>query len=145
MQDINDHLTHQRWLLDNGLINDLHKDNLFVYGTIVHKEIQAVQVDIDVEKKQVRYDVYITGGLIKKIALFDRLQNSTGIIALWRLRNLVRNEGNLNFHSVLNKFVKDYCGPKWNADVKVKNIEEYEEGFKQQAKNDRPADKPVDQ
>lgn len=127
--EINDHVDHQRWLIDNGFINDLHKDNLYMYGTIVHKDVRAVEVHIETETKNISYEIFVDSGLQKKIDKYNRLVNSTKIFDLWLFRRLLRKEGNLNFKSVLIGFVKTYLGPKWNVNVVIKSIKEYEEGY----------------
>jgi len=143
MLDNNDHIDHQRWLIDNGFINDLHKDNLFVYGTLVHKEIEAAEVRIDITNKTVDYDLYIGPSLRKRMALYLELSKSESIIGLWRYKRMLSKEGNLNFLQIINNFVKSYLGSKWSATINLKDIREYEEGFKQEPGASPPADKPA--
>ena len=142
--DTNDHVDHQRWLMENGFINDLHKDNLYMYGAICHLEIEAVEVQIDVAKKVVEYDLYMQTALLSKIKLFSKLRSSTSIIGLWRFKKLVKKQGNLDFNSVLTNFVKDYLGPKWSVITNLKDVSNYEEGFKPESDVSTTADKPVD-
>lgn len=139
-----DHVDHQRWLIDNGFINDLHKDNLYMYGALVHKNIEAVQVDVDVEKKAVAYELYVSSALIKKLDKFHKLSKSQSLLDLWLLKRLLIKEGNLNFENILSRFVKDYLGPKWSITLQVKNIKDYEEGFEQSGNDGAAADKPAD-
>ena len=137
--NVNDHLDHQRWLLNHGLINDLHKDTLYMYGAIVHKNVQAVEVRIDVENKVVEYDVYIDTELEKVLKKYETLSKSNSIISLWRLKKLLTKEGNLNFMSMLSRFVTDYCRPKWSVRLQIRNFAQYEDGFKQQQDQDEHA------
>jgi hypothetical protein len=138
--DTVDHVDHQRWLIDNGFINDLHKDNLYMYGALVHKEIDAIELKIDLNKKTVEYDLYMRASLQKKVDKFNRLSKSQGILDLWLLKRLIKKEGNLNFLSVLSNFVKDYLGPKWAVVANLKDISDYEEGFEQKSTGDVPVD-----
>lgn len=132
MQDIaGDHLSHQRWLIDNGFINDLHKDNLYMYGAIVHRDIEAVEVRIDMSTKTIAYDIYAPTRLLRKMNKYFILSRSNSIIGLWRFKRMLKREGNLNITNLLSKFVKDYLGPKWGVEVNLKDIKAYEEGFKQ--------------
>lgn len=131
---IHDHIDHQRWLLDHGFINDLHKDNLYMYGAIVHKDVMAVEVKVDCEKKLVSYDLYCDASLLKKITKYIELSKSDTVIGLWRFKRLLLKEGNLNIEFLLNNFIKDYCGPKWRAEVNLKDFNGYEEGFREQDK-----------
>ena len=131
MTDLNtyDHLGHQRWLIDSGLINDLHKDTLFMYGSVVHKDVQAVHVMIRPEKKTVDYIIYLEAGLIKKNKKFCELKASTSVFGLWRFKRMLEIEGNLDLEFIADKFVKDYCGPKWKASVIIEDYKNYEEGL----------------
>lgn len=125
--DLNDHLTHQRWLLNHGFINDLHKDNLFAFGSLVHNEVRAVHVRITHEKKIVNYDIYVDSSLIRALSKYKKLRNTTSIFGLWRLKRLIKREGNLNFNFIIDKFTKDYCGKDWKAELKVMNIADYKD------------------
>ena len=125
-------LDHQRWLMNNGLINDMHKDQLYVFGAILHREIDAVELDIDVENKIVNYHLYIGDGLKKKIRKYNELALSKGIFGMWRFKKLLEKEGNLNFSTLINRFVKDYCGPKWGSRVEVVDVEDYIDGYQEQ-------------
>lgn len=127
---VEEHLDHQRWLMNNGLLNDLHKDTLYLYGTLVHKEVQAVELDIDIENKSLTYVIYVGSKLFKSYQLYNELRTSDSIIGLWRLKRLLKKKGNLNFMAILGNFVKDYCGPKWNIKLEIKDFNSYEDGFK---------------
>ena len=140
--DINDHMDHQRWLLSHGFINDLHKDNLYMYGAIAHKDISALELDIDVEKKTVTYSMYCTTSLLGKIDKYKQLSTSKGVFGLWKFKRLLKKEGNLNIKFLLNKFVKDYCGPAWQVELSLKDYKNYEDGFeKEETKEGGAADK----
>jgi hypothetical protein len=141
--DIHDHIDHQRWLLEHGFINDLHKDNLYMYGAIVHKDVNAVELDINVEKKLIKYHLYCDKGLLKKINKYEQLSNSTGVIGLWRFKRMLTKEGNLNIKHLLSNFVKDYCGPKWRVELDLKDYRDYKDGYEEQ-ETSREADKQPD-
>ena len=130
--DLKEMMDHQRWLIDNGLFTDHIKDNLHLFGSLVHKEILALHTKIDVENKVINYDMYVSLGLLKKINLFNKLTNSTSIIDMWRLKRLIKKEGNFNFNAILNKFVKDFCGPLWSAKANIKNINTYVDNLDEQ-------------
>ena len=144
-RDLNEHIDHQRWLLEHGFVNDLHKDNLFMYGSIVHKDIKAAQVDVQPEKKNVVYTLYVTSNLLKKIELYKQLSQSTGIMGMWRFKRMLKKEGNLNLKHLLLRFVTDYCGPKWSIALNLKDIKDYEEGFEEEKQRDSEADKRPDE
>lgn len=135
---VEEHLDHQRWLMNNGLLNDLHKDTLYLYGTLVHKDVQAIELNIDIEKKMLDYVVYISPKLMQSYKLYNELRATDSIIGLWRLKRLLKKKGNLNFMAILSGFVKDYCGPKWNIKLQIKDFGGYEDGFKEA--NTGPAD-----
>lgn len=136
---INDHIDHQRWLLDHGFINDLHKDNLYMYGAILHRNVQAVELDIDCNIKTVTYRIYCENRLLRKLDKYDKLSKSNSVIGLWRFKRLLEKEGNLNFKHLLGNFVKDYCGPKWKVELSLKSYKEYKDGFEEQQKQEDSA------
>jgi hypothetical protein len=128
---VEEHLDHQRWLMNNGLLNDLHKDTLYLYGTLVHKDVQAIELNIDIENKNLDYTIYVHPKLFKSYELYSELCNTDSIIGLWRLKRLLKKKGNLNFMAILSGFVKDYCGPKWSVKLKIEDFSSYESGFKE--------------
>ncbi len=128
---LNELLDHQRWLLNNGLADDRMKDDLFLYGTLIHKDVKAVELAIDADKKKISYNVYITKTLKAKLDSYEKLKNAEGLLDLWKLNRLLKKEGNLNLHHSLNSFVKDRCGSKWSADLKIADFATYEEGFRE--------------
>ena len=125
--DLNDHMDHQRWLMNNGFINDLHKDTLFMYGSIVHRDVRSLEVEIDKDNKQVRYAAYVELRLLKKIVKFNEYRQSVSVWGLWSFKRMLKKEGNLDLESIVNKFVKDYCGPAWSATLDMKDINTYNE------------------
>jgi len=125
--DLNDHMDHQRWLMNNGFINDLHKDTLFMYGSIVHRDVRSLEVEIDKDNKQVRYAAYVESRLLKKIVKFNEYRQSVSVWGLWSFKRMLKKEGNLDLESIVNKFVKDYCGPAWSATLDMKDINTYNE------------------
>ena len=130
--NINDVRDHQRWLIDNGFMNDMHKDQIYLFGAILHKSIEAIELSIDVENKLIEYALYVPKELIKKISKFNKLSNSDSLWDLWRLKRMLKTEGNLNFTQVVSIFIKDYCGPKWTSKVKMIDIAEYKDGYERQ-------------
>ena len=56
--EINDHIDQQRWLINNGFFNDMHKDNLYLFGALVHKNVEAVALSIDIATKTVKYQLH---------------------------------------------------------------------------------------
>lgn len=143
MLNKDDHIDHQRWLIENGFINDLHKDNLYMYGALCHKDILAVELRINIEEKTVEYDLYMPKSLLKKINKYNKLRLGVGIIDLWRLKRLLKREGSLDFNSMLWNFVRDYLGPKWKVKSNNYDIESYEDGFEQETKVSDVVDKPA--
>lgn len=124
-QKLLEYVDQQRWLLNNGLLSDSIKNQLFFCGTIVHKDVQAVELKLTPEKRLVSYVIYVEKDLIKKIGLYNELSTSTSVFGMWRFKRLLRREGSLDFQQLLNKFVKDFCGPMWSAEVAVTDFAEY--------------------
>jgi hypothetical protein len=126
-QGINDHIDQQRWLISNGLFNDMHKDNLYLFGALVHKEVQAVELNIDIDNKMINYQVYCSKRLIGVLTKYKELEHSDKLLDLWKLKRILKKEGNLNFSILINGMVKNFCGPKWVVTVEVKDVKDYEE------------------
>lgn len=139
--DLEKLIDSQRWLMNNGLSNDLLKDQLFLFGSIVHKDISAVEVDVDFQKKAVKYQLYATNNLLKKINKFNKLAESNSVFGLWRFKRFLLKEGNLNLRSIVTRFVKDYLGPKWIAEVEMRSVEEYINDGAEKAENSGSKDK----
>jgi len=123
--DIAKIMDSDRWLLNNGLVSDSVKNQLFFCGSIVHKDVQAVEVRITPENKLVDYIIYVTPELIKKIAKYNKLSVSKSVFGMWRFKRLLKKEGCLDLQKVLNSFVTDYCGPKWIAKASVISFDSY--------------------
>jgi hypothetical protein len=118
-------MDQHRWLLNNGLVSDNVKNQLFFYGSIVHRNVQAVELDIHAEDKLVKYKIYVDKALLKDMDLYKELSKSTSLFGMWRFRRLLRKHGSLDFQMLLGKFVKDYCGPMWNATATVVDFDTY--------------------
>lgn len=123
--DVTEIMDSDRWLLNNGLVSDTIKNQLFFCGSIVHKDVQAVEVKVTPEKKLVDYIIYVAPSLLAKIARYQKLSSSKSIFGLWRFKRLLKREGCLDFQKILNSFVTDYCGPKWNTQVSIINFDSY--------------------
>ncbi len=127
---LNHVLDTQRWLMNNGFLNDMIKDQLYMYGAIVHRNIEAVELDADVSKKSVSYQLYISKSLLNKHKKFLELrENTDSLWTLWRFRRLLKKEGNLDFSKLIDNFIKSFCGPKWTSEVEVKDVAEYVDGY----------------
>jgi len=124
-----------RWLINNGLISDSIKNQLFFCGSIVHKNVQAVEVMIKPETKLVDYIIYARSDLIKKIDKYNQLSTSTSLYDMWRFKRLLKKEGCLNFQKVLNSFVADYCGPKWTTKVTILSFDDYVDSIEAENEN----------
>jgi hypothetical protein len=122
---IEEMMNTQRWFLNNGLVPDSVKNQLFFYGSIIHTEVQAVEVKIRPEVKTVDYVVYVNKDLMQKIDTYKKLSTATSLFGLWRFKRFLKKEGSLDFHSMINSFVRDFCGPAWAATVSVADFDKY--------------------
>jgi len=125
LQKLTEMVDQQRWLLNNGLVPDSAKNQLFFYGSIVHAEVQAVEVKIRPEDKFVDYTIYLQKGLIAKMAKYQRLSTATSLFGMWRFKRFLKKEGSLDFQNMLSAFVRDYCGPSWSTKVTVLDFDVY--------------------
>jgi hypothetical protein len=123
--DVTEIMDSDRWLLNNGLVSDNVKNQLFFCGSIVHKDVQAVEVRVIPEKKLVDYIIYVTPDLLVKIAQYQKLSSSKSVFGLWRFKRLLKREGCLDLQKILNSFVTDYCGPKWVAKASIISFDSY--------------------
>lgn len=126
-KEIAQYLDQERWLMNNGLITDSAKNQLFFCGSIVHKDVCSLDLAIDPEKKIVSYNIFVDKKLLDKVNKYKELSTKKDLISMWRFKRLLKKEGNLNFTGILNKFVKDYCGPKWAVSVEVLDFAKYNE------------------
>jgi hypothetical protein len=124
-QKLLEYVDQQRWLLNNGLLSDSIKNQLFFCGTIVHKDVQAVELKLTPEKRLISYVIYVEKPLLKKIDLYNKLSTSTSLFGMWRFKRFLKKEGSLDFQQLLSKFVKDFCGPTWATEVVVFDFAEY--------------------
>ena len=124
--DNQDNINAQRWLMSNGILTDLHKDNLFMYGTIVHPGVAFVELDVDVDNKTLSYTVFINRALAKALAKYKKYTASNSIWNLFWLRRLIKKQGDLELHGMLRNFVNSYCGPTWNVSLEIKQESEYD-------------------
>lgn len=138
-KELEQFLDQERWLLNNGLLTDSVKNQLFFCGSIVHSEVQAVELDIHPDKKQVVYTIYVHKDLIKKMELYKKLSTATSLFGMWRFRRFLRKNGAMDFQAILNKFVSDYCGPKWTAQVTVADFDVYVDNIGAESETDGPS------
>lgn len=120
-----EYLDQERWLMNSGLMTDTAKNQLFFCGSIVHKDVQAVELHVNLEKKLLSYRIFIPSKLMNKVNKYKELSTKKDLFSMWRFSRLLKKEGSLNFQSILNKFVKDYCGTKWNVEVEVLDVEKF--------------------
>lgn len=135
--ELNSYVDQRRWLINNGLLTDDIKNQLFFCGSIAHKEIQAVELAINVEEKIVDYKLYVEKSLIKQIEQYNELSTRKDLYGMWKFKRLLKKQGCLDLQSVLNKFVTDYLGSQWKTKVEVGNLTEYEEQVGEQSESEQ--------
>jgi len=138
-KDLEQFLDQERWLINNGLLTDSVKNQLFFCGSIVHSEVQAVELEIYPEKKLVEYVIYVDKKLIQKIDLYKKLSTATSLFGMWRFKRFLKKNGAMDFQAILNKFVSDYCGPKWAAKVTVADFDVYVDNIGAKSETDGPS------
>ena len=139
LEKLTQQIDQQRWLLNNGLITDTVKDQLFFYGSIIHPEVQAVEVKIVADDKLVEYKVYLTKRTLDKIDKFKKLSTSTSLFGMWRFKRFLKKEGTLNFHGMLDSFVKDFCGPAWSTKLTLIDFDVYVDSIGVEGEPDGPS------
>ena len=144
IEKLSQQLDQQRWLLNNGLITDTVKDQLFFYGSIIHPEVQAVEVKLVIEEKCVEYIIYFNKKTLDKISKYNKLATSTSLFGMWRFKRFLKKEGTLNFQGMLNKFVRDFCGPTWSTTLTIIDFDVYVDNIGVESELDRQS-KSTDQ
>lgn len=125
LQKLTEMVDQQRWLLNNGLVPDSAKNQLFFYGSIVHAEVQAVEVKIRPEDKFVDYTIYLHKDLLNKMVKYQKLSTATSLFGMWRFKRFLKKEGSLDFQNMLGAFVRDFCGPSWSTKVTTLDFDVY--------------------
>jgi len=128
-KDLLELIDQSRWLMNNGLANDVIKNQLMTYGAIAHPDIEAVELDINLETKYIKYTLFVNKKLLNKINKFKELSKSTGFWGLRKFKKMLIKEGNLHVDRILDKFIKDYCGQTWQTETILKDFAEYVEGY----------------
>lgn len=128
--NIYEHVDQHRWLLNNGLFTDQAKDTLYLYGAIVNKSVTAVELSVNSNTKNIKYTLFFSPSFLKDYNKYLMLKNTTSLLGMWRLKRLLKRNGNLELLKILSSFVKTYCGPTWSVDLDIKESSEYEEELK---------------
>ncbi len=116
-------IDNERWLLNNGLISDSAKNNIYMYAYLVHKDVAAAEVGIDIDSKTINYTLYLKKNTFEAFEYYQTRSNSW--FSLLKSAYLVKKHGNLNFSPILSTFVKGYAGPGWQAVLVVKSEKDY--------------------
>lgn len=123
-----EYMDTRRWIAQSGIMTDDLKNNLFMYGSILHRNISAVDLTISMENNRVDYKIFIPKDVLKKLHKYERLlneynANSLGWYNRWRFANMLSemktNEERLDFEVMLNHFVRDLLGGKWSASCEI--------------------------
>ncbi len=104
-------IDHQRWLMNIGVLNDAAKNNLYLYGSIVHKDVEAVEMDVDAENKSVFYIIYINNDLKKLLELYSNLTETDGELDIQKFKSYFKTPDELA------NFVRNYCGTGWPTEL----------------------------
>jgi hypothetical protein len=137
LNDLLQSIDLDRWLLNNGLISDKAKNELFACGSIVHKEVRAIDLRVMADKKLVEYDIYVPNTVLKKRDKYFKFYGSKRVLDMWRFKRLLLKEGCLDFQQILNAHVKNYCGPSWSTKVSVLSIDKYVDTIETQDEDPR--------
>jgi glucosamine 6-phosphate synthetase-like amidotransferase/phosphosugar isomerase protein len=125
IEKLTEFVDQQRWLLNNGLVSDSVKNQLFMLGSIAHPEVQAVEVKILTEEKCVEYTLYLTKKTLKKMQKYYKLSTSTSLFGMWKFKRFLKKEGSMNFQAILNSYIKDFCGPSWSTKLTIIDFDVY--------------------
>lgn len=141
-QKLAEFVDQQRWLLNNGLVPDSVKNQLFFCGSIVHKDVQAVEVKIHPEERIVEYIIFFRADVLKKVEKYKKLSTATSLFGMWQFKRFLKKEGSLDFQNMLNKFVSDFCGPSWTAKVQLSDFDVYVDNIEVESGADGTSQQP---
>jgi hypothetical protein len=142
LEKLTEMIDQERWLLNNGLITDHVKNQLFFFGSIVHTNVQAVEVQIQPESKSVDYIIYVDKAILAKIEKYKKLSTATSLFDMWKFKRFLKKEGSLDFRGILNTFVTDFCGPKWSVKLDVRDFDVYVDNIGEKSETDGPSQQP---
>lgn len=125
MSAILDQISMTQWLLNNNLMDQSFKNNIFFYGTIAHPAVQAVNCDVIIKEKTIKYTLYFNHSMLQLIHKFKKLSQSTSLFSRWRYKRMLKKTGNLHLHKILEQCIKDYCGANWRVLVNYDDIRNF--------------------
>ena len=142
LDKLNEFVDQQRWLLNNGLVHESAKNQLFFFGSIVHPKVQAVEMNLQPDAKTIDYILYFEKDTLKKIAKFKELSTATSLFRMWRFKRLLQKEGDLNLQGILASFVKGFCGPGWTTKITLIDFDVYMDNIGDQSEPDGESQQP---
>ena len=130
--DLSEVISTEQWFLQNHIVTDQVKNDIFLYGSAVHPTaIEAVVTIIDVAKKIVNYELYINEDIYKLFLLFKKKQAKKDIISLWLFKRFIKKNGNLDFkilfNNKLNHLINLRCGSDWKAEAELYPMSKYKD------------------
>lgn len=114
----------RRWLLNNNMITDSIKNDLFVLATIVNTKILAISLDVDFNKKSIDYVIYTDWLTMLRCSLAKKLKPKSFVYNLLsRYTGLL--EDIYGHQDVINNNVVFALGPSWKASLRFMHISSY--------------------
>lgn len=122
-----EYLDTRRWLINNGLLDENTKAQIWEFAAYVSPDVIALEVDIDVENKSISYTLYGEDQLIKNFNKFHKLVKAKTFIGVWLLKRFLRKHGSQDIEGMLQRCISDFLGPKWKVKAQLKHINLYVE------------------
>ena len=120
--EINKLLGTDRWLLKSGLVSDSVQQNLLLYGHLASTLVDDVEIALDVNKKHVKYWIYLKRKKLKKyqkfILAWNKYKDPTTIWAKWRKLRLYKKSTFMNIEENLERLVRGYI-PSYTVEMEV--------------------------
>jgi hypothetical protein len=111
------------------MFTDNIKNNIYLFGSLVHKDVTNIEIFFKHEEKTITYILYVKKSLLNAISQYNTLKGSTKVVDLLKLRYLLHKQGNLELKKILEAFIKDYCGPNWKVTLDLLDTESYTDGL----------------
>lgn len=114
----------RRWLINNNLITDSIKNDLFVLATVIDTKILAISLDINFKSKMIDYVIYTDSITMFRYRVAKKLRSNKVLYYLLckRLRVFEDIDGH---EDMLNNNLALTLGPSWKASLRFIHISSY--------------------
>ena len=125
LQKIRKQTAAEKWFIDNGLIAESLQQNLIAFGYGSHPKVITVELDIDLNKKAIVYNITLPLKENKRYLAFQsqvsQYVKRGSLFAKWRLLKLLRKNEDKNIELNIKRCVKEYL-PGFTVSIITKGV-----------------------